>query len=118
MKYRVELSFAAYPLDKLWIDVKLDHNQVIDVTDEYFGNGTIRYSGDARDYTFSLYESSERVTGIDWEEKRFPAGELHMLTERVAKGDVFKFFKNRERSRYEVTKVVHLHNPLRRVSYS
>ncbi|WP_336999420.1 hypothetical protein [Pantoea agglomerans] len=106
MKYRVELSCAAYPLDKMWIDVKLDHNQVIDVTDEYFGNGTIRYSGDARDYRFSLYESSEGVAGIDWEDKRFPAGELHILNKRVVMGNVIEFLDSRERSHYKVSKVI------------
>ncbi|MCG7388294.1 hypothetical protein [Pantoea sp. ACRSB] len=106
MKYRIELACEAYPLDKMWIDVKLDQKKFIDVTEEHFGTGAITYSGDARDYRFSLYEISEGVAGIDWEDKRFPAGELHILKKRVVKGSVHKFLDSRERSHYKVTKII------------
>jgi hypothetical protein len=105
MKYRVELSCAAYPLDKMCIDVNLDDNQFIEVSDERCGSGTIRYSGDARNYDFYLYENSAGIAGIDWKDQNFPAGELHILDERVVVGSNFQFLDSRERCHYKVTKI-------------
>ncbi|WP_210506716.1 hypothetical protein [Pantoea ananatis] len=106
MKARVELSCAAYPLDKMWIDVTLNDKQFIDVSEDIFGAGVITYAGDARDYHFHLYENAEAVAGIDWKDKESPAGELHILGKRVVKGANFQFVDSRERCSYSVTNVI------------
>lgn len=106
MKYRIEFHCAAFPLDKMSIDVELDERMVVDVSEECFGRGSIIYSGDGRKYDFSLYENSDDVAGIDWKDEGYQAGELHILNKRMVKGESYLFLDMRERANYIITNIV------------
>lgn len=87
VKYRIEFEYAPFPLDKLWIEVSLTDRGAIEESGERFGYGAVYSSRDAREYKFSLYESSEAIAGLDWCESEYEAGELHILKRRLAVDD-------------------------------
>ncbi|QKJ86016.1 hypothetical protein PMPD1_1049 [Paramixta manurensis] len=105
MKYRIELEYAPFPLDKLWLDVRLTERGVIDETDDRFGFGAVYSSRDAREYKFSLYESFETIAGLDWLESEYAAGELHILKQRLAVGSEHLFKDAGESYHYKIKKI-------------
>jgi len=105
MRYRIELEYAPYPLDKLWLEVRLNDRGAIDESGERFGTGGVYSSRDAREYKFSLYESSETIAGLDWKESEFAAGELHILKQRLAVGSNYLFKDAGESYHYKITNI-------------
>ncbi|WP_333620547.1 hypothetical protein [Pantoea septica] len=106
MKYRIELEYAPFPLDKLWLDVTLTGSKIIDETGERFGFGGVYSSRDAREYKFSLYESSEIIAGLDWIDGEFAAGELHILKQRLAVGSSHLFKDAGESYHYKIKRII------------
>lgn len=105
MKYRIEFEYSPYPLDKLWVDVRLNEQWTIDESGDRFGNGAVYSSRDGRDYKFSLYEGSETIAGLDWEESEYAAGELHILKQRLAVGGDHLFKDAGESYHYKIKKI-------------
>ncbi|WP_455865397.1 hypothetical protein [Pantoea agglomerans] len=105
MKYRIELEYAPYPLDKLWIDVILTDSKIIDEHDECFGIGGVYSSRDGREYKFSLYDKSEQVAGLDWVDGKYAAGELHILKQRLVIGNAYLYRDAGEVYHYTIAKL-------------
>ncbi|AVG76145.1 hypothetical protein [Pantoea ananatis] len=106
MKYRIEFEYAPFPLDKLWIEVSLTDRGAIEESGERFGYGAVYSSRDAREYKFSLYESSEAIAGLDWCESEYEAGELHILKRRLAVDDEYLFKDAGESYHYKIKKIL------------
>lgn len=106
VKYRIEFEYAPFPLDKLWLVVSLTDRGAIDESGERFGYGAVYSSRDAREYKFSLYESSEAIAGLDWCESEYDAGELHILKRRLAVDDEYLFKDAGESYHYKIKKIL------------